>query len=53
MKCRDIEKKLSAYLEGIVSSEEKEVVENHLSSCQMCRKAFEELKKNERSREGS
>jgi hypothetical protein len=45
MKCKDIEKTLSAYLEGIVSSEEKEGVENHLSSCQMCRKAFDELKR--------
>jgi hypothetical protein len=45
MKCRDIEKKFSAYLEGIVSSEEKEGLENHLSSCQSCRKALEELKK--------
>jgi hypothetical protein len=45
MKCRDIQKKLSAYLEGIVSSKEKEGVENHLSSCQTCRKAFEELKR--------
>ncbi len=45
MKCRDIEKNLSPYLEGIVSSEEKEGVENHLSSCQMCRKVFEELKR--------
>jgi len=45
MKCRDIEKKFSAYLEGIASSEEKEGVEDHLSSCQSCRKAFKELKR--------
>jgi hypothetical protein len=45
MKCRDIKKELSATLEGIVSSEEKEEVENHLSSCQSCRKAFQELKR--------
>ena len=45
MKCRDIENKLSAYLEGIVSPKEKEGVENHLSSCQMCRKALEELRR--------
>jgi len=45
MKCSDIEKKLSAYLEGIVSPEEKEGVEHHLSSCQLCRKAFEELER--------
>ena len=45
MKCRDIEKKFSAYLEGVVSSEEKKGLENHLSSCQSCRKTFEELKK--------
>ena len=45
MKCKDIEKKLSAYLEGSVSSKEKEGVENHLSSCQSCGKVFEELKR--------
>ena len=45
MSCKDIERKLSAYLEGIVSSEEKKQIENHLSSCQMCRRAFEELKR--------
>jgi hypothetical protein len=45
MSCKDIERKLSAYLEGIVSSEEKKQIENHLSSCQMCRRAIEELKR--------
>ena len=45
MSCKDIERKLSAYLEGIVSSKEKKQIENHLSSCQMCRRAFEELKR--------
>ena len=47
MKCRDIQKELAAYLEGIISPKEKEGVENHLSSCQMCRKVFEELKRTE------
>ena len=45
MKCRDTEKKLSPYLEGIVSPGEQELVENHLSSCPLCRTAFEELKR--------
>jgi len=45
MSCKDIERKLSPYLEEIVSSEEKKQIENHLSSCQMCRRAFEELKR--------
>jgi len=45
MNCRDVAKILAAYVEEIVSSEEKNLVENHLSSCQGCRKAFEELKR--------
>jgi hypothetical protein len=45
MDCNNIQEKLSAYLEGITSSEEKAVIDEHLRSCQKCGETFADLKK--------
>jgi len=45
MECKDIREKLSAYLEGISSSEEKGLVEKHLHSCPQCRTALADQKR--------
>ena len=45
MDCQEIQKSLSSYLEGLLSSEEKKRVEEHLSSCVNCRAELAELKK--------
>lgn len=43
MECRDVRKNLSAYLEGMVSPEDKELIDQHLGSCRACSKALYEL----------
>jgi hypothetical protein len=43
MECRDIRKNLSAYLEGMVSREERELIDQHLASCRGCSSALHEL----------
>ena len=43
MECRDIRKNLSAYLEGMVSREERELIDQHLASCRGCSTALHEL----------
>ncbi|MCX5799121.1 MAG: DUF2275 domain-containing protein, partial [Proteobacteria bacterium] len=45
MECKDIQESLSAYLEGVVSSEDKKLINEHLSSCQQCSSALEDMKK--------
>jgi hypothetical protein len=45
MECKGIKEKLCAYLEGIVSPEEKRIIEEHLPSCPECRKNLADLKK--------
>jgi len=45
MECKGIREKLSTYLEGIASLEEKRLIEQHLRSCQRCSTAFEDLRK--------
>jgi hypothetical protein len=47
MSCKDIEQKLPAYLEDDLSLQEKGLVEEHLASCQQCKKAMEDLEKTE------
>jgi len=47
MECKGIKEKLCAYLEGIVSPEEKRIIEEHLPSCPECRKNLADLKKTE------
>ena len=45
MECKGIRERLSAYLEGAASLEEKSLIEHHLSSCQACGAVLEDLKK--------
>jgi anti-sigma factor RsiW len=45
MDCQEIQKNLSSYLEELLSSEEKKLVEGHLSSCAHCRAELAELQK--------
>ena len=45
MECSDIQQRLSAYIEDIISSEEKGLIEEHLKSCQQCNESLGDLKK--------
>jgi hypothetical protein len=45
MECNDIQEKLSAYIEGIISPEEKMLVDEHLTSCQKCNESLSDLRK--------
>jgi len=45
MQCNDIQEKLSAYMEGDSSSEERMIIEEHLKSCQQCNETLAEMKK--------
>jgi len=45
MECSNIEKKLSAYIDGLSSSEEKAMIEEHLKSCQACRTSLADIEK--------
>jgi len=45
MQCSDVREKLSAYLEGIVSPEEKPLIDEHLKVCERCSEALADLKK--------
>jgi anti-sigma factor RsiW len=41
--CRNIIKKLSAYQDGEATTTEKAAIENHLSTCEVCRMKYEAL----------
>jgi len=45
MKCRNIQKKLSAYQDKELKPLEQEEVRNHLLSCRACREEFAELER--------
>jgi len=45
MNCSEIQQKLSAFIDGIVSSEEKTFIEDHLKSCSKCSESLEDLRK--------
>src|SRR4030043_1736421 len=45
MDCSDIQEKLSAYIEGVISSEEKALIEEHLKSCRKCGESLADLRK--------
>jgi hypothetical protein len=45
MECNNIKEKLSAYIEGLSSSKEKDMIEEHLKSCQACRISLADLEK--------
>jgi hypothetical protein len=45
MECKDIQKRLSAYIEKAVSPQQKAVIDKHLKGCRKCRQALADLKK--------
>jgi len=45
MTCKEIEKRLPAYLEDLLSPEEKQDVEDHLASCLRCCETLADLKR--------
>ncbi len=45
MKCRSVQKKLSAYQDGELKSQEQERVASHLLSCRSCREQYAELER--------
>jgi hypothetical protein len=44
-RCADIEKRLSAYLEGDVAPQEQKFIDEHLGTCSQCNMTFEDMKK--------
>jgi len=51
MDCKDIDKLITAYLEGVASHEEREQVQDHLASCSRCREELE-IRQTSRNRLG-
>jgi hypothetical protein len=45
MQCSDVREKLSAYIEGIVSPEEKQLIDEHLKVCERCSDSLADLRK--------
>jgi len=45
MECRDIHKKLSEYVDDVLSPQETMVIDEHLKACRECRVALADLKK--------
>jgi hypothetical protein len=45
MKCTDIRGKVSEYIDGIISPEEKILIEGHLQSCEECKEYFADMRK--------
>ena len=43
IKCAHCKEQLSAYLDGIMTAEEKKLIEEHLSMCEHCKAALSEL----------
>lgn len=48
MTCNEIETRLPAYLEDLLSPEEQKSIREHLASCTSCSRAFSDLRKAER-----
>ncbi len=45
MECSNIREKLSDYIEGLVSPDEKRFIDEHLMSCEMCSESLSDLRK--------
>lgn len=43
MTCSEIKRKLSAFLDGEVTEKEKQIISEHVNTCDLCRKEFEAL----------
>jgi hypothetical protein len=52
MACKDIRERLSAYIEGVVTPEEKTSIGEHLTSCRPCSSALTDLRKTGKLLEG-
>ena len=45
MECSSVQGKLSVYIEGMISPEERKLIDEHISSCSKCKEALYDLKK--------
>ncbi len=45
MKCKDIQKRLSAYQDGEITSKEREIIARHLRDCRACQVEFARLER--------
>ena len=45
MECKDVQKKLAAYMEGAVSPNDRKDIDNHLKECQQCSQYLADLRK--------
>jgi len=45
MECRHIREKMSAYIDGIISSEERILIEEHIKSCKECKEFLADMRK--------
>jgi len=45
MECNNVQGKLSVYIEGMISPEERKLIDEHISSCSKCKEALYDLKK--------
>lgn len=45
MECKEVQKRLSAYLEKLVSPKQKKLIDAHLKGCKKCKRALADLKK--------
>lgn len=45
MECREVQKRLSAYIEKAVSPKQKALIDAHLKGCKKCKRALADLKK--------
>ena len=45
MECNDVQEKLSSYVEGIISHDERMLIDKHLTLCQKCCEFLADLKK--------
>jgi hypothetical protein len=45
MECSSVQEKLSVYVEGMISPEERKLIDEHISSCSKCKEALYDLKK--------
>jgi hypothetical protein len=45
MECKDIQKRLSAYIEQVVSAKQKAAIDAHLKQCKRCRQGLVDLKR--------
>ena len=52
MKCKEIEVYLSGYLDGELTQQDRQPVENHLRSCEQCENLLKELREAKEAAQG-